>query len=115
MIEVFIGDGPVIALGLVPIVLAALALGLATSTAQFGMTIAGGIGAKKRADKANRLRKRLLERTHAEEKLQFEKQVGAILGRQRALYSAYGVEVEGGTPAFLQKETEDAETGRVAI
>lgn len=88
--------------------LAVAVAGLALSTAQTGAQVAGGIGAKKRADKANRLRKKLLERTHREDKLQFEKQLEGILGTQRAIYGQAGVDVEAGTPAFIRQETEEA-------
>ena len=92
-----------------PFPLLALAItGTAISAAQAGAGIAGGIFAKKKADKAKRLRKRLLKRSVVEESFQLEKTIEQILGSQRAGFAAGGVTVGAGTPGVIRGETEEA-------
>ncbi len=88
--------------------LALAAAGLAISGAQAGAGIAGGIFAKKKADKANRLRKRLLARSTEEEAFQLEKTIEQILGSQRVGFAAGGVEVGKGTAGAVRAETQEA-------
>ena len=85
-----------------------LAIGLGLAVAQTGAQVAGGIFAKKKADKAKRLQKRLLKLSAREEAFQFEKSVEELLGAQRAGFAAGGVMVGGGTPAAIRRETESA-------
>jgi len=93
----------------VPFPFLALAIaGTAISGAQAGAGIAGGIFAKKKADKAKRLRKRLLARSVVEESFQLEKTIEQILGAQRAGFAAAGVEVGKGTARAVRAETQES-------